>query len=87
MEKEVRPEVGILITDEIGNQAEVIVLNPDDIRWLGLLQAYPGKIGIGLEVGLPVGTVEMAHPDEVMKEGPESPVGKTVVVVADLLFR
>jgi len=65
----------------------VIVLDPDDIRRIGLLQDFPGEIRIGLEVGFPVDTIEMAHPDEVVEEGPKGPIGKTVVVVGDLLFR
>jgi hypothetical protein len=76
-----------LVTDKIGHQGKVIILNPDDIRWIGFLQDSPGKIGIGLKVRFPMGAIEMAQADEVMEKGPQSPVGKTVVVVAGLFFR
>jgi len=87
MEKEIRPQVGIMVPDEIGNQAEVVVLNPDDVRRIGFFKDCPAKIGVGLEEGLPMGLTEMTHADKVVEEGPKSPVGKTVVVVPYLFLR
>jgi hypothetical protein len=67
-----------------GKEQKLIIMDPDEIPRLDLCLDSVGELAVDLTVGVPVLTAETAVAQQIMKQGPEGFIAKTVVVFRDL---
>ena len=72
-------------TNEAGQQHQVIVVDPDQIARLEVFQHHVAKPLVGLDVGIPVGRIELEPRRELVEQRPQGLVGIALVeAVVDL---
>ena len=70
-----------------GESREVEVLYPDEVLRPQLLENDAREELVDAPVALPLLEAELAAPDEVVRERPETPIGESVVGAGDIALR
>jgi hypothetical protein len=85
VEEKPDPGVGQPAAEEAGEEQELVVVHPDHVARAVLLRDGVREELVDLDVGVPVAGLQWDLVEQVVKEGPEHPVGVTFVVAGHLV--
>jgi hypothetical protein len=85
MEEEPDPGLRESAPEEAGEQQELIVVHPDQVVLLVLGGDHVGEALVHLDVALPAADLKGHLIEQVVKQGPEDPVGESFVVAGDFV--
>jgi hypothetical protein len=87
MEKKTDSGIRHSFTEEPGKEHQMIIVDPNDIILLGYLRNGIAKMPVGAFIAFVVCLVIRDILGEIMKQGPDGLITKTVIVVVDFALR